>query len=129
MYVVVFDNLDPILTIGLPVYALLLTSMVWRSVVQAHTTPNFLNILCAFGSFMFAISDGFIAIDKFYLPIPHARVGSGLDYRAFIKFSLLSLQYYIMSTYYFAQCAIALSVLNRIEDVCEKKIKKKPKKK
>uniref|UniRef100_T1GJ13 lysoplasmalogenase n=2 Tax=Megaselia scalaris TaxID=36166 RepID=T1GJ13_MEGSC len=74
LYVLVLKNLDPILTIGLPVYAFLLTTMVWRSMVQAHTTPDGLNKLCAFGSFMFAISDGFIAVDKFYVEIPHARV-------------------------------------------------------
>ncbi|KAL5285439.1 TMEM86A.2 family protein [Megaselia abdita] len=95
MYVVVFEKLDVVLKVGLPIYAFLLTSMVWRSVVQASTKPNFFNILCAFGSFMFAVSDGFIAIDKFYTPIPHAR-------------------YYIMTTYYFAQCAITLSIVNRI---------------
>lgn len=70
----VFGNLDVILKIGLPIYGFLLTTMAWRSLVQAHTTTNFINILGAFGSFMFAVSDGFIAIDKFFVPIPHARV-------------------------------------------------------
>lgn len=74
--VLVFHNLDIVLKIGFPVYVFLLTSMVWRSVVQAHTTPIFLNILCAFGSFIFAVSDSLIAIDKFYVGIPLARVSS-----------------------------------------------------
>lgn len=76
VYVVVFGNLDIALKVGLPVYVFLLTTMVWRSVVQAYTTPNFFNNLCAFGSFMFAVSDGFIAIDKFYVQVPHGRVTS-----------------------------------------------------
>lgn len=71
---VVFGKLDLVLKVGLPVYAVLLATMVWRSFVQAHTTPNFFNKLCALGSFLFAVSDGFIAINEFHVPIPLARV-------------------------------------------------------
>ncbi|KAL5285370.1 TMEM86A family protein [Megaselia abdita] len=73
LWIFVNENLDEVLEIGLPVYAFVLTTMAWRSLVQACTTPNIINILCAFGSFMFCVSDGIIAIDMFYVPL-NARV-------------------------------------------------------
>lgn len=102
----IFHSLDEILVVGLPIYAFLLTTMCWRTLARAVQNPNFINVLCAIGGISFVISDGIIAVDKFYTPISNSR-------------------YYIMATYYAAQFAITLSVVNENKAENHQKIKLK----
>ncbi|KAM7360553.1 lysoplasmalogenase TMEM86A [Cochliomyia hominivorax] len=87
---IVFKDLDEILVVGLPVYVTLLLTMCWRSLARAVDAECFLHKFCALGSVSFVISDGLIGVDMFLIKIPYARI-------------------WIMSTYYLAQFAIALS--------------------
>lgn len=87
-----FKNFEGILVFGVPVYCTLLISMVWRSNARV-TTSNLPRLICGIGSIIFLISDGIIAFDKFYQPIPNAK-------------------YLIMPTYYIAQLFITLSILD-----------------
>lgn len=87
-----FNNFEGILIVGVPVYCTLLITMVWRSNARVSAS-NLPRLLCGIGGVVFMISDGIIAFDKFYNPIPNAK-------------------YLIMSTYYFAQLGITLSILD-----------------
>ncbi|KAI8123232.1 hypothetical protein FF38_11679 [Lucilia cuprina] len=92
---IVFKDLDEILVIGLPVYVFLLLTMCWRSLARAVDSKCYLHIFCAVGSVFFVISDGLIGVDMFLIKVPHARI-------------------WIMSTYYLAQFAIALSTATEL---------------
>lgn len=96
-YVLLFNNLDEFVVIGFPIYGMLLVTMSWRAIariwLEDDDTWRITRILCGIGSVLFVVSDGVIAINKFYTPIPQ----SGLI---------------IMVTYYLAQFTIALSVLS-----------------
>ncbi|XP_032592981.1 lysoplasmalogenase-like protein TMEM86A isoform X2 [Drosophila grimshawi] len=89
--VFVHKHLDEVLVIGVPIYCVLITTMLWRSVARAVDSKNFLTIFCAVGAGLFVISDALIAVTMFLnvdLPCPRLQ---------------------IMITYYAAQFAIALS--------------------
>lgn len=84
-------HLDEILAVGVPIYCVLITIMLWRSLARAVATKKSLAILCAVGAALFVISDALIAVTMFLrVPLPGARLQ-------------------IMITYYAAQFAIALS--------------------
>ncbi|XP_055385141.1 lysoplasmalogenase-like protein TMEM86A [Condylostylus longicornis] len=103
----IFHSLDEILVIGLPIYAFLLTTMCWRTLARAGDKPNIINILCAIGGILFVISDGIIAVDRFYIKIPNSRI-------------------YIMTTYYAAQFAITLSIVNERKAENQQTMKSNP---
>ncbi|XP_030080806.1 lysoplasmalogenase-like protein TMEM86A [Drosophila hydei] len=89
--VLVHKYLDDILVIGVPIYCVLIITMLWRSLARAVDAKSLLAILCAFGAVLFVISDALIAVTMFLsvdLPSPRLQ---------------------IMITYYAAQFAIALS--------------------
>ncbi|XP_065367945.1 lysoplasmalogenase TMEM86A [Calliphora vicina] len=92
---IVYKDLDDVLVVGLPVYVTLLLTMCWRSLARAVDRKCFLAIFCAVGSVFFVISDGLIAVDMFLIKVPNARI-------------------WIMTTYYLAQFAIALSTANEL---------------
>ncbi|XP_055586558.1 lysoplasmalogenase-like protein TMEM86A [Uranotaenia lowii] len=96
-----FENLPTIIKICLPVYGVLLVTMCWRSLARINCPKNVLRTLCGIGSILFVISDSIIAFDKFYNPIENAQTA-------------------IMVTYYVAQFAIALSVLESTETESKK---------
>lgn len=84
-------HLDEILIVGVPIYCVLITTMLWRSLARAVEVKRFLAIFCAVGAVLFVISDALIAVTMFLsvqLPSPRLQ---------------------IMITYYAAQFAIALS--------------------
>ncbi|XP_055851545.1 LOW QUALITY PROTEIN: lysoplasmalogenase-like protein TMEM86A [Episyrphus balteatus] len=88
----IYSSLSFIIQIGLPVYALLLTTMCWRAIVRATEKQNMLSYVAAVGSVLFVISDTLISVTMFVQPIPHARM-------------------LVMFTYYAAQFCISLSTL------------------
>lgn len=68
--------------------------MAWRSIarIDKFSAPQ---ILCGIGGVFFAISDTLIALSMFYIDIPYSQI-------------------LIMSTYYFAQFGITVSILDII---------------
>ncbi|XP_053678467.1 lysoplasmalogenase-like protein TMEM86A [Anopheles nili] len=86
-----FGNLNSVIKICLPFYAVLLLTMCWRSLARIESSRNRLRMLCGVSSVLFVISDGIIAFDKFFVPIQAAQT-------------------YIMVTYYLAQVGITLSI-------------------
>lgn len=87
-----FKNFDEILKYGVPFYSTLLLTMMWRALSRIQSN-NLLKVICAIGSVFFVVSDGIIAFNMFYTPIKYSRI-------------------IIMSTYYFAQLCITLSILD-----------------
>ncbi|XP_034485841.1 lysoplasmalogenase-like protein TMEM86A [Drosophila innubila] len=89
--VFVHKHLDEILVIGVPIYCVLISTMLWRALARAVDAKSFLTIFCAVGATLFVISDALIAVTMFLsVALPGARLQ-------------------IMITYYVAQFAIALS--------------------
>ncbi|KAH8359596.1 hypothetical protein KR093_007790, partial [Drosophila rubida] len=89
--VFVAKYLDEILIIGVPIYCVLISTMLWRALARAVDAKSFLTIFCAVGAALFVISDALIAVTMFLsVALPGARLQ-------------------IMITYYIAQFAIALS--------------------
>lgn len=73
----IHEGLESVLLIGLPIYSFLLLTMSWRAMARAaNTQPSYwvVDKLCGICSFLFVISDGLIAFDKFYTPIPNRTV-------------------------------------------------------
>ncbi|XP_050101613.1 lysoplasmalogenase-like protein TMEM86A [Anopheles aquasalis] len=88
---VFFANLNSVIKVCLPIYAVLLLTMCWRALARIQTRNHKLQVLCGVCSVLFVISDGIIAFDKFFTPISAAQT-------------------YIMLTYYAAQLGITLSI-------------------
>lgn len=92
------SKLEPIPSVVLPIYALILKTMVWRSVVQATNQPakalDWGKVAGGIGGLLFALSDATLGINKFYQPVPEA-------------------QKVIMATYYLAQFFLALSIFQK----------------
>uniref|UniRef100_A0A6M2DYC7 lysoplasmalogenase n=1 Tax=Xenopsylla cheopis TaxID=163159 RepID=A0A6M2DYC7_XENCH len=92
----VFANLKGILMFGLPVYAALLVTMLWRATARYNFNDQSCNKWLRFagcvGAILFVISDGIIALSQFYTHIPNAQM-------------------YIMSTYYAGQLGISMTCL------------------
>lgn len=99
--IVLMPGLSGILVAGVPVYSILLMTMVWRAIarVQFFEVPNSHELwtwtkLCSCaGGIIFSISDALIGFHHFHQTIPHAQA-------------------LIMVTYYAAQLGIALSVVD-----------------
>jgi len=90
-----YNNLPPILQIGLPIYGFLLLTMCWRAIARVNSPSNFKHfpkLACAIGAILFVISDSLIACDKFYIPLSFAPLS-------------------IMATYYAAQFGITLGIV------------------
>jgi uncharacterized membrane protein YhhN len=73
-------------------YLLVIVVMGWQATNHWLSFPSLLSLGAAAGAFIFMISDSLIAINRFKTPVKHAR-------------------FWIMSTYYFAQWLIALSII------------------
>ncbi|GJQ68637.1 putative YhhN family [Trypoxylus dichotomus] len=80
--------------IGVILYTYIILTMVWRAWARLTTKENWSwsKLLTALGATIFAISDLLLALNKFIVDITYSRE-------------------LVMSTYYFAQLLIALSVL------------------
>lgn len=88
------------LTLGVPLYAVVLVTMLWRAVAQRQEPPRaaswsrWLSLCPCVGAMLFAVSDTLIGFHMFHNPIPYSQV-------------------LIMTTYYAAQLGMALSVVGR----------------
>ena len=94
-YCLYLPNLEGFLIGAIGGYMLMITFMIWRAVtglqVSLHGKAWQWTKFCAcIGAVSFGISDLILGLNKFYLPIPHARA-------------------IVMVTYYGAQLGIALS--------------------
>lgn len=89
----VFKNFTDIFIVAVPLYSILLETMVWRAFARIKNTQSLPQVFCAIGGLAFIISDGCILINLFYTPIPNA-------------------QFYIIFTYYLAQLGLTLSILD-----------------
>lgn len=103
VYYICYPGLKGKLVIAVLVYGIVITSMLWRSIVcvQNQIEENGLcrwtRISACFGAVMFYISDNLIALNKFCFPIPWERA-------------------LIMTTYYGGQMGIAMSAFNVEEE-------------
>lgn len=99
MSILLVPVLDDIaLKVGVPIYSILLLSMLWRSLARLqHFNKNlkwsWTKIGCSVGALMFVISDTVLSFDMFMYDIPYSYP-------------------VIMITYYLAQLGICLSVLD-----------------
>lgn len=86
---------DNILKVLVPIYIILISSMLWRALSRLRIFINFewTKLCCLLGAILFAISDFVLAYDKFIESIPYSHT-------------------IIMSTYYLAQFGISLSVID-----------------
>ncbi|XP_059809200.1 lysoplasmalogenase-like protein TMEM86A [Hypanus sabinus] len=96
LYGAIYPCLDTGSLYALGGYSAVLTLMSWRALAQARCSGyqrSWGALSAAAGAVVFIFSDFVLAVDRFCLPLPHAR-------------------FTIMSTYYLAQMLIALSVLD-----------------
>ncbi|XP_076274145.1 lysoplasmalogenase TMEM86A-like [Rhynchophorus ferrugineus] len=84
-------SLPAVYIIPMSLYGILICTCVWRAAVRLNVNPTVIRLITFIGTVLFVISDFTIAVDKFMFPLPYAQI-------------------LIMSTYYLAQLAIALSV-------------------
>ncbi|XP_026278596.1 lysoplasmalogenase-like protein TMEM86A isoform X1 [Frankliniella occidentalis] len=83
------------LALGVPLYALVLATMLWRAVASSRRPTAPWSGLCPrVGGLLFAASDALIGFHMFHRPIPHSQA-------------------LIMATYYAAQLGMALSIVGR----------------
>ncbi|KAL3267300.1 hypothetical protein HHI36_011431 [Cryptolaemus montrouzieri] len=90
------DLSGSILPVGVPIYILLLGTMLWRAVAHFNSikvSKNWNKACAAIGGILFVLSDLVIGLNMFKFKINHAEV-------------------IIMSTYYAAQLGISLSVVD-----------------
>ncbi|KAL1509628.1 hypothetical protein ABEB36_004337 [Hypothenemus hampei] len=87
-----YQGLSGIFLIGVPIYILIISVMVWRAVARVQNNWTYLQIGTCVGSILFAISDTFIGVETFISPVAYSNI-------------------LIMATYYIAQLGISLSVL------------------
>ncbi|KAK9870796.1 hypothetical protein WA026_009757 [Henosepilachna vigintioctopunctata] len=84
------------LTVGVPIYIFLIATMIWRALAQLSTIKDLRNwnkVCSSTGGLLFVISDLMLGINMFKFKINHAQT-------------------LVMSSYYTAQLAIALSVVD-----------------
>ncbi|CAH2005024.1 unnamed protein product [Acanthoscelides obtectus] len=102
-------DLPGIFLVGVPVYILVITTMLWRAVARVQLFEDLWTwsklCTCA-GSILFALSDLLIGIDRFKFNIEYAQI-------------------LVMSTYYAAQVGIAVSVVDATAAMNEAKKKLK----
>lgn len=85
-----------VVSFGLPVYTMLLMTMVWRAVARVQLFQElwtWTKLCSCLGGVLFAVSDTFIGFNTYYSPIPYAQA-------------------MIMVSYYAAQLGISLSVVD-----------------
>ncbi|VDN10296.1 unnamed protein product [Dibothriocephalus latus] len=88
--------LSGLLTFLVPIYTLILGTMLWRALAKSYTEEGGLRNLPSLsrvvGAVTFAVSDTLLAVEEFVCPLPLS-------------------QYSIMLTYYLAQLGLALSTV------------------
>lgn len=96
MMIVLVPKLTGILKYGVPVYGLLLVTMVWRMLVRVSRHVGPLNpavVFTAIGSISWALSDSVLAYNQFHSTIKYAQI-------------------IVMITYYIGQLGVSLSIFN-----------------
>ncbi|XP_048511121.1 lysoplasmalogenase-like protein TMEM86A isoform X2 [Athalia rosae] len=94
-------GLNGILTIGVPLYTILVTTMAWRAIARVQFFEElwtWTKMCSCAGGIFFVISDALLGFHCFYSPILYAQV-------------------IIMATYYAAQFGIALSAVDTRDNV------------
>lgn len=94
-------GLSGVLTIGVPAYTILLTTMAWRAIARVQFFEElwtWTKMCSCAGGICFVISDALIGFHYFHSPIPYPQV-------------------LIMATYYAAQLGIALSAVDTRDHV------------
>ncbi|XP_019869562.1 lysoplasmalogenase-like protein TMEM86A [Aethina tumida] len=89
-------GLEGVLKVGVPIYTMIITVMVWRGIARAQFLENewtFSSICSCLGAILFALSDLILGLDMFSSKVEHSQA-------------------LVMSTYYAAQLGIALSVVD-----------------
>lgn len=86
---------DTILKVLVPIYIILISSMLWRALSRLRIFINFewTKLCCLLGAILFVISDFVLAYDKFIDNVPYSHA-------------------IIMGSYYLAQFGISLSVID-----------------
>ncbi|XP_076069041.1 lysoplasmalogenase TMEM86A-like isoform X2 [Oratosquilla oratoria] len=104
-------GVEGVLKVGVPIYGVLLMTMVWRAVARVQLFQElwtWTKLCSCVGGIFFALSDSVIGFNAFYTAIPHAQA-------------------IIMSTYYAAQLGISLSVVDSkasyLDSIRENKMK------
>ncbi|XP_069686369.1 lysoplasmalogenase TMEM86A isoform X2 [Periplaneta americana] len=94
--VLLMPGLQKVLVAGVPLYSILLMTMVWRAMARVQFFEElwtWTKLCSCAGGILFAVSDALIGFHHFHIPIPHSQA-------------------LIMITYYAAQLGIALSVVD-----------------
>lgn len=87
-----YPGLTGVLIIGVPIYILVINTMVWRAMARIQQPWSWIQLGTCIGSILFATSDLLIGVDRFVQPLAHSQI-------------------LIMSAYYAAQLGISLSVI------------------
>ncbi|XP_051898798.1 lysoplasmalogenase-like protein TMEM86A [Pristis pectinata] len=99
LYTVIYQCVDGPTLYALGGYSITLTLMSWRAIARARCSGyerTWGSLCTAAGAVIFIVSDFMLAVDRFCVPLPHARLT-------------------VMSTYYLAQMLISLSVLDHTD--------------
>ncbi|KAJ6641687.1 Lysoplasmalogenase-like protein TMEM86A [Pseudolycoriella hygida] len=93
----------PLLAASVFLYSPILFGRVWLTWSKLfRNSPNWTTIFGAIGSFAFLVSDSYLSLNRFYVPLPYH-------------------QEIVMLTYYLAQSAVALTVLYQPTDKIKKR--------
>lgn len=93
-----------VLKIAIPIYMILLLSMLWRAVSRLYAASSqthewsWTKKCCSLGALFFVISDSILSFDLFVHDVPYSHT-------------------LVMVTYYVAQLGISVSILDRTNEV------------
>ncbi len=88
MYAFLFNGLDPVLRIAVGAYVIVIALMAAQAIGRATLLRDRPSVAVAIGAGFFMLSDSLLATNRFALPLPMA-------------------QFWVLATYYAAQCLIA----------------------
>ena len=92
VYVSIVHHMKPLLAVLVAMYCVLISTMLWNALIQAHRSLNNYTIMGAAGATLFYISDLLLSINKWRTKLPWGQI-------------------WIMTTYYSAQLCITGSVI------------------
>jgi len=99
---VLVPEVEAPLNIGVFVYGVILTTMLWRSVARAESFDQFTTSWSKFfscvGGVLFVISDSFLGFNHFYTPLPYSQVIVA-NYIAALAIRILRIHILILNTY------------------------------
>ena len=92
MYAFLFNGLDPVLRVAVAAYIVVIALMAAQAIGRATILRDRPSALVAVGAGFFMLSDSLLATNKFAFPLPMA-------------------QFWVLATYYVAQCLIACNAV------------------